>query len=410
MTYPPLSAVVLAAGQGKRMGTSLPKVLVETCGRPLVEHVLDALAPMKAHPTVVVYGHGGELVRSALSGRDLLFAHQPEQRGTGHAVQCALPGLGSFDGDVLVLCGDTPLLTSEVLAELVTDHRRHRRALTVLSAELERPGSLGRIVRGPSGDLVAIREAADASPEELELREINTGVMVIASDLLAGALQRLQPDNAQGELYLTDLPALLLADGRPVGACRTADARAAQGVNRPAELLEVTAVLRRRILERYAAAGVRIDDPGSTVIDAGVEIGSGAIIHPFTRITSGARVGADCRIGPHAVIGPGTTLGSGVRIGAFVELRGVTLERRARVPGPARLVGAVIGADAWIGPGVVTEGSAEGRIVIGDGARIGAGAVLVAPLTVGSVARIAAGAVVDRDVSASSGAASGDDN
>ncbi|MHC4849964.1 MAG: bifunctional UDP-N-acetylglucosamine diphosphorylase/glucosamine-1-phosphate N-acetyltransferase GlmU [Planctomycetota bacterium] len=410
MTNRPLAAVVLAAGQGKRMSANVPKVLVETCGRAMVEHVLDACAPLEAHPIVVVYGHGGEAVRIGLSGRDLAFAHQPEQNGTGHAVQCALPALGDFAGDVLVLCGDTPLLTTAVLAELVQDHRAGGRALTVLSADLDKPASLGRIVRGVDGALHAIREAADASPEELEIHEINTGVMIIASDALTGALDRLQPDNAQGELYLTDVPALLLADGLGVGAYKSDDALSAQGVNRPSELLAVTAVLRRRILEQHAAHGVRIEDPATTVVDAGVEIGSGTVIRPFTHLACGSRIGRDCRLGPHASIGPGTALGADVTIGSHVELRGVTVEARAKVPGPARLVGAVVGPGAWIGPGVVTQGSSEGRIVIGDDARIGAGAVLVAPLTVGSEARVAAGSVVDRDVGAPATTRDGDDN
>jgi bifunctional UDP-N-acetylglucosamine pyrophosphorylase/glucosamine-1-phosphate N-acetyltransferase len=414
MTLRPLSAVVLAAGQGKRMGSTAPKVLLEACGRSLVEHVLEALAPLAPHPTVVVHGHGGGSVRSALSGRDLLFAHQPEQRGTGHAVSCALPVLGNseggFVGDVLIVCGDTPLLTTTVLTEFVEDHRTAGRALTVLSAEVPDPGSLGRIVRGADGKLEAIREAADASAGELLLHEINTGVIVVALDRLAGALERIRPDNAQGELYLTDVPALLLGDGESVDAYRTLDSNSALGVNRPYELHTAVRILRNRICEAHAAKGVRLHDPDTAVIDSGVEIGAGTEVQPFTHLSSGARIGKGCRIGPHSSVGHGTTLGDNVVIGAHVELSGVTLESEAKVPGPARLVGAVIGSGAWVGPGVVTEGSAEARIVIGDRARVGAGAVLVAPLTVGSEARIEAGAVVNHDVGSPASNRSGDDN
>lgn len=414
MTSRPLSAVVLAAGQGKRMGSNAPKVLLEACGRSLVEHVLAALAPLATHPNIVVYGHGGESVRSALSGRDLLFAHQAEQRGTGHAVLCAMPVLGDFDGDVLIVCGDTPLLTGAVLSELVDDHRAADRALTVLSAEVPDAGSLGRIVRGADGKLESIREAADASAAELEISEINTGVIIVAMDRLAGALERLSPDNAQGELYLTDVPSLLLGDGATVDAYRTLDANSALGVNRPHELHSATRILRDRIREMHAAQGVRLQDPDTAVIDAGVEIGAGTEILPFTHIAAGARIGSHCRVGPHSSIGHGTSLGDHVTIGGHVEVRGVTLETEAKVPGPARLVGAVVGAGTWIGPGVVTEGSADGRVVIGDRARVGAGAVLVAPLTVGTEARIDAGAIVNHDVGSptSTGAAdaSGDDN
>jgi len=228
------------------MKASVPKVLVEACGRPLVEHVLAALQPLQAQPVVIVYGHGGELVKEALAGRGLAFAHQPEQHGTGHAVQCALPALDGFAGDVLVLCGDTPLLTADALRGLVDNHRGADRALTVLSAELKEPGSLGRVLRGPDGRMTAIREAADATLEERAVREINTGVMVVEAAHLAGALHRLEPDNAQGEYYLTDVPALLLADGLFVDAFRTEDAGAALGVNNPDELAEAERLLRQR--------------------------------------------------------------------------------------------------------------------------------------------------------------------
>lgn len=241
-----IAAVVLAAGQGKRMGARGPKVLVQACGRALVEHVLDALLPLRPVRTVVVYGHGGSAVQEALAGREVSFAHQPEQRGTGHAVQCALPELDGFTGDVLVLCGDTPLLTADVLQALVDDHLRSDRVLTVLSAELAEPGSLGRILRDGAGGLRAIREVADATPEELAVSEINTGVMVISFEHLAGALERLTPDNAQGEYYLTDVPGLLLGDGLPVGVWLTADAGAALGVNNPSELAEAVRLLEAR--------------------------------------------------------------------------------------------------------------------------------------------------------------------
>jgi bifunctional UDP-N-acetylglucosamine pyrophosphorylase/glucosamine-1-phosphate N-acetyltransferase len=251
MQIRPLAAVVLAAGKGKRMRAPIPKVLLQACGRPLVEHVLAALEPLAADPVVVVYGSGGDAVPKALEGRGLLLAHQAEQLGTGHATQCALEVLGEFAGDVLVVCGDTPLLTSEVLEGLMADHRAARRALTVLSAEMEEPGGLGRILRGPDGRLRAIREATDASEEEREVREINTGVMAIAGERLPGALARLRADNAQGEYYLTDVPALLLEDGLAVGAFLTRDPGAAMGVNDPRELAEAE----RLLLERGAAPG-----------------------------------------------------------------------------------------------------------------------------------------------------------
>jgi len=399
----PLSAIVLAAGQGKRMRAPGPKVLVRACGRTLVEHVLEALRPLGASPTVVVYGHGGNAVREALSGQEVRFAHQPEQRGTGHAVQCALPALQGCQGDLLVLCGDTPLLTTGVLEELLADHRRNDRALTVLSAELDSPGALGRVLRDDEGRLVAIREAADATDPERAVREINTGVMVIDLRHLPGALARLTADNAQGELYLTDLPAMLLSDGLPVGACPAEDDGAALGVNNPLELAEAVDRLRRRILGRALTAGVEMEDPETTRIDAGVEIGAGTRLEPFVHIGPDVRVGVGCRVGPHTSLREGVVVGDRASIGARVELRRCTLGEEVDVAGPARLVGAAIGRRVRIEPGVVTMGEERGRIVIGDKARVGAGAVLCAPLTIAEGAVVSAGSVLRRQARASEG-------
>jgi len=334
MTARPLAAIVLAAGQGKRMRLPGPKVLAPCCGRSLVEHVLEALRPLQPEVTVVVHGHGGDAVRAALAGRDVRFAHQAEQKGTGHAVSCALPSLGGFDGDVLVLCGDTPLLTGEVLAALLDDHRSRGRALTVLSARLDAPGGLGRILRGPGGGLQRIVEAKDATAEELEVDEINSGVIVAERGRLGGALSRVRPDNRQGEFYLTDVPALLLTDGASVDAHRTDDDGCAFGVNTPLELAEATRLMRGRLLAHHLRNGVRIEDPGTTVIDAGAEIGEGTLLLPHTFLEGGVRVGAGCRIGPLCHVGRGAVLGAG-----------------AVVRGPAAVAeGARIAPGAVVGP------------------------------------------------------------
>ena len=392
----PLAAVVLAAGQGKRMGADVPKVLVEACGRSLVGHVLEALRPLGAQPVVIVHGFGGDAVRQALAGNNLSFAHQPEQNGTGHAVSCALPELGDFSGDVLVLCGDTPLLTTDVLCELVADHRESGRALTVLSAEVGEPGSLGRMLRGADGKLAEIKETSDASEEELAVCEVNTGVMVISSEQLASSLAELTPDNAQGELYLTDVPKLLLQRGLRVNAYKTTDAGAALGVNEPSELAEAVRILRSRYLDALLSAGVRIEDPETVRIDAGVEIGADTVVKGHTTLGPNLRVGAGCEIGPHATLGSGTVVGEQALLGSHVEILRSVIEDRARVPGPARLVDAAIGREAYIGPGTVTADEGGGRIVIGEGAHIGAGVVLEAPVTVGERARVEAGTVLTR--------------
>ena len=349
MNAAPLAVVVLAAGQGKRMRAPGPKVLLPACGRALVEWVLDAVEPLRPRRTVVVHGHGGDAVRAALAPRGVAFAHQSEQLGTGHAVQCALPGLGHGDapdgdvlvGDVLVVCGDTPLLTPEVLAGLVERHREGGCALTVLSADVDPPGSLGRILRGPDGRLRAIREAADATESEREVREINTGVILVRGALLPESLARLGKDNAQGELYLTDLPAILLAGGHRVDAWKAPDASAALGVNNPLELAEAVGILRRRARERLLRAGVRLEDPETTVVDADVEIAPGTEVGPLVSVGTGARIAAGCRIGPHVRIGPRARVGEGAVLGAGAVLEG----------------GAVVAAGARVAAGAVVESS-----------------------------------------------------
>ena len=231
------------------MGGGVPKVLVEACARPLVEWVLDALAPLEPDPTVIVHGFGGDRVQAALAGRGLRFAHQPEQNGTGHAVRCALPSLDGFTGDVLVVCGDTPLLSSDVLSALIDDHRAGGRALTLLTANVEEPGSLGRILRDKAGRLTGIRETADASEEEKAISEVSTGVLVADTAFLPAALEKLNADNAQGEYYLTDVPGVMLDEGRPVDAYRTADAAAAMGVNDLNDLAQAEKLLRTRSVD-----------------------------------------------------------------------------------------------------------------------------------------------------------------
>jgi len=402
MTARPLAAVVLAAGKGKRMRSALPKVLLEACGRALVEHVLEALRPLAPQPTVVVCGHGAERVRAALKDRDVRFALQEEQLGTGHAVQCALRELPGFRGDLLVVLGDTPLLDTATLQALLHAHRAGGASMTVLTAEVAEPGSLGRIVRGRGGRLERIVEWKDAREEERAIREINTGVLVADAAVLPGALARLAPDNAQREYYLTDVPALLLADGRAVEAWRAPDPSCALGVNTPSELARAAAELRRRAVERLLAAGVWVEDPATTLVDAGVEVGEGTLLRPFTHLMRGARVGARCTVGPHAVLREGVVVGDDATVGSFVELARCRVEAGARVEGLARLEGASLGAASRVGAGAVTDGTGEGgaRTVVGDGARVGAGAILVAPATVGEGATVKAGSVVGRGAGA----------
>jgi bifunctional UDP-N-acetylglucosamine pyrophosphorylase/glucosamine-1-phosphate N-acetyltransferase len=353
-----LSAIILAAGEGSRMRSSRPKPLHLLCGRAMVLYVLDAL-PAEADRAVVVVGHGAERVTKKLmedgSGLRLEFVEQHTQRGTGDAVAVGLTGLHADDlgddDDVLVLPGDTPLLRSETVAALVAEHRLSGAACTILTARMPDPTGYGRIVRVGSDDRIArIVEEADAAPDEAAIDEINTGIFCFRRSLLSPALRRLQPDNAQGELYLTDVVEVLAEAGHKVVSVVAADAAETQGVNDRAQLAVAEADLRQRTNRAWQAGGVTMVDPAATYIDAAVTLAPdvtvfpGAILQGRTTIGAGSEVGPgcrlvdctvgehtvlehtiarlsevgdDCHVGPYAVLEPGTHLPSGTRTGPF---------------------------------------------------------------------------------------------
>jgi bifunctional UDP-N-acetylglucosamine pyrophosphorylase/glucosamine-1-phosphate N-acetyltransferase len=352
MTARPLSAIVLAAGHGTRMRSARPKPLHLLVGRPLVRHVLDALADCDVDRAVVVVGHGAEVVTKKLQEDmgpfPLDFVEQHYQRGTGDAVAVGLTGLPDDDldeaedgGDVLVLPGDTPLLRPITLAELVSEHRMSGAACTVLSARLDDPTGYGRVVRDKDGRVRRIVEQRDADEGERAIDEINTGIFVFRRSLLAPALRRLTPDNSQGELYLTDVVEVLADAGYQVNANVAADPEETHGVNDRAQLARAEAELRRRINERWMHLGVTIVDPAATYIDADVVLATdvtlwpgtvlrgqtyvehGAEIGPATdlvdsRVGDGARVfrtvGVQAEVGDNAVVGPFASLSPGDRI------------------------------------------------------------------------------------------------
>lgn len=404
--HAPVAAVILAAGIGKRMKSSKPKVAFEICGRPMVRHVADAARALGAARVVVVVGHGREAVEKALAGVEgVVFAVQAEQRGTGDAVRSALPALDGFEGTLLVLCGDVPLVRESTLAALLADHRASGAACTVLSTVLASGGAYGRIVRTPAGTgpLAAIREARDASPAELAIREINTGLYAFDAAALRSALPRVGTSNAQGEYYLTDVPSILLADGRKVGVVVCADADEVHGVNSLAELARAATSMRHRILDELMASGVVVTDPATTYVDAGVRIGPGTKVLPCTVIERDVEIGAGCEVGPFAHLRPGTVLADGAEVGNFVETKKTRIGARTKAKHLTYLGDAEIGADVNVGCGTITanyDGKRKHVTRIEDGVHIGSGTVLVAPVTVGRGATTGAGAVVTagRDV------------
>lgn len=437
----PLAAVVLAAGEGTRMRSSTPKVLHPLCGRPMLLHVVDALADLPLERLVVVVGHRGEEVAAALpevagGGVPVVTVEQREQRGTGDAVAAALTAFDELDteDDILVMAADAPLVRTATLAALARTHVEADAAATMLTAVVADPTGLGRIVRDGDGRVARIVEHADADTEERAITEVNTSIYCFRRNLLAPALRRLSPENAQGEYYLTDAVGVLRSAGHRVVAVTADDPGEAIMVNDRAELAEAEAELRARINRALMRSGVTMVDPAATYVDVGVTvapevtllpgtmlagattIGAGSVIGPATSLTGvrvgeGARVAATtaidceigdgCDVGPYAYLRAGTVLAPGAKVGAHVEVKNSRIGPGSKVPHLSYVGDAEVGADVNLGAGTVTanyDGRAKHRTVVGDGVRTGVHTVLVAPVEVGAGAETGAGAVVTRDV------------
>jgi bifunctional UDP-N-acetylglucosamine pyrophosphorylase / glucosamine-1-phosphate N-acetyltransferase len=413
-----LAAVVMAAGLGTRMRSETPKHLHPLLGRRLVDWVIDTAVALRAEPLVVVTSAEAE---EAIADAGVTVAVQPEARGTGDAVATARTALAGFAGDVLVLSGDSPLLTPELLERLVGAHRESGAAATVLTFEPARPLPYGRIVRDGKGNVRAIVEEGDANEQERAIRELNGSTYVFDVSELWAALDELTPDNAQGELYLTDTVRALVDAGKPVGTYKSDDPEAPVGVNTRVELAAAAAVLRDRINERHMLAGATIIDPQATWIEPQVELEPDAVVHPFTvlrgatRVLRGAEVGPhvvaiDAEIGERALVGPfcylrpGTVLEAGAKAGTFVELKNSRIGEGTKVPHLSYIGDAEIGAETNIGAGAITvnyphePGRPKGRTEIGRNVRTGVHNAFVAPIEIGDDAWIAVGSVVTDDV------------
>lgn len=406
----------MAAGLGTRMRSETPKHLHPILGRRMVDWVLESSRELDVEPLVVVVAPA---TASAFDG--LAVAVQEEPRGTGDAVRCARSALEGRADDVLVLSGDTPLLTSRLLSQLVESHRRAGSAATVLSFEPDDPKQYGRVLRTPDGGLAAIVEHRDATAEQREVREVNSSIYVFRADRLWPVLDRLTPHNAQGELYLTDSVALLVEEGERVAVHKGGDPVETEGVNTRVELAAAAAALRDRINEAHMLAGVTIVDPESTWIDADATLEPDAVIHPFTVIRGASRIAARAEVGPHAVVvdatvgegalvgpfcylRPATVLEAGAKAGTFVELKNSRIGKRTKVPHLTYLGDADVGADTNIAAGNITANQEHTRVkertTIGRNVRTGVDNAFVAPVSIGDDAWIAAGSVITEDVPA----------
>ncbi len=416
MTDTSFAAVVMAGGFGTRMRSAVPKHLHPLLGRRMVDWVLEAARPLGSAPLVVI---ASPKSRDAFG--DVPVAVQEHPLGTGDAVRSARETVGSGADSLLVLSGDTPLLTTELLRELIDTHQREQAAATVLSFEPADVRSYGRVVRSSDRTVQAIVEAVDATPEQLALRECNSSIYVFRTGRLWPALERLEPHNAQGELYLTDAVRDLVERGERVVAHVAGDAAETEGVNTRVELAAAAAALRDRINLAHMLAGVTITDPASTWIEPSVELEADAVVHPFTVLRGATRVAAGAEIGPHAVVvdaeigaealvgpfcylRPGTVLGPRAKAGTFVELKKSTIGEGTKVPHLSYIGDAEIGEGSNIGAGTITanfahrHGQPKGKTKIGDNVRVAVDTMFVAPVTVGDDAWTAAGSVITDDV------------
>ena len=428
----PRIAVILAAGKGTRMRSALPKVLHEAAGRPLLAWVVDAARAAGCERILVVVGHGAERVREVIQGADLVWVLQEEQRGTGHALAQAAPHIDGA-ATVLVLSGDVPLMKPATLDALAAACEAGWGAMAV--ADLAEPGSLGRVLTTPDGGLERIVEARDASPDELAERRINAGLYALPAPDIFARLARLTPNNAQGELYLTDAVTGAAAEGHPVRLVPLADPAEALGINNRAELAAVHRILIDRHLLALMEAGVTILEPARTVIEPGVRVGVDTVIHPGVSLSGRTEVGAGCtlhqgawlrdtrvadgvtiepysvldgaevadgcRVGPFARLRPESRLLQGARVGNFVEVKHSELGAGSKVNHLAYVGDATVGAGANIGAGVITcnyDGVRKSPTEIGARAFIGSDTMLVAPVRVGADASTAAGSVITRNV------------
>ncbi|MER8030910.1 bifunctional UDP-N-acetylglucosamine diphosphorylase/glucosamine-1-phosphate N-acetyltransferase GlmU [Streptomyces bauhiniae] len=434
----PAAVVVLAAGEGTRMKSATPKVLHQICGRSLVGHVLAASRELDPAELVVVVGHAREQVAAHLAEIDpgVRTAVQEQQNGTGHAVRMALEELGGpVDGTVVVVCGDTPLLTSDTLAALTGTHQADGNAVTVLTAEVPDATGYGRIVRdGASGAVTAIVEHKDATDEQRAIAEINSGVFAFDGRLLADALKQVRTDNSQGEEYLTDVLGILRAAGHRVGASVAGDHREIAGINNRVQLSEARRTLNDRLLTAAMLDGVTVVDPATTWVDVTVGFGRDAVVHPgtqltgATRIEEGAEVGPNSRlndtvvgagarvdntvadgavvgegatVGPYAYLRPGTRLGVKSKVGTYVETKNASIGEGTKVPHLSYVGDATIGDFTNIGAASVFvnyDGESKHHTTVGSHCKTGSDNMFVAPVTVGDGAYTGAGSVITKDV------------
>ncbi len=428
-----ISAIVVAAGQGKRMKSKLYKVLHPICGKPMVGHVVDSLVKIKVDRTIVVVGHGAEDVKSYLGNR-VHYVLQKEQLGTGHAVLQVKPEMLHEAGITIVICGDTPLIRPETLQHMITLHQEKKSAATILTAIEQNPHGYGRIIRDKNQHVTAIVEQKDCTAEQANLTEINTATYCFDNQKLFAALALVTNDNQQHEYYLTDVVRILATQGEAILGYCLEDSHESIGVNDRIALSYAEKYMRKRINEAHMTQGVTLIDPEATYIDTDVEIGSDTVIFPQTQLLGNTRIGENCKIGPlseirdcqieddvvirqsildQAFIGqqsnigpfaylrPGTKIGKQVKIGDFVEIKNSTIGNGTKIPHLSYVGDAIVGQHVNIGCGAITanyDGINKHTTQIGDDVFIGSNVNLIAPVSIGNRAYVVAGSTITKNV------------
>lgn len=431
-----LAAIVLAAGKGTRMKSSLPKVLHPVAGRPMLFYGLSVLKELRIKKTVVIIGYGAMSVKEAFASEKAVFVLQKEQLGTGHAVACGLKALKGFSGDVLIVSGDVPLITKDTLKALKQVKDRERDTpLALITTVLSNPSGYGRVIRDRDRKVVRIVEDKDAKAGERAVHEVNTGIYLITSDFLSRNIKKISSSNAQREYYLPDLIELASSAGHRVAALTHIEPEEVMGVNNRLELAKASAVMRKRVMDSLMLQGVTIVAPENTYIDWGVKIGADTTIHPSATLSGDTEIGGNCvieegvkitdstigrgttvkslsviescKVGSNVVIGPfarlrpGSVISGDVRIGNFVEVKKTTIGKGTKANHLSYLGDAVIGEHVNIGAGTITcnyDGMKKSRTTIEDGAFIGSDTQLVAPVTIGKDAYVGSGTTVTSDV------------
>ena len=393
---PSLKIIILAAGKGERMNSDIPKVLHPVCNKPIIRYVLDVVQSLGVKDICVVLGHQSEQVKNYL-GREIRVVLQKKLLGTADAIKMTVPYFKNFRGNILILCGDTPLLNRQTIREFISVHLKTKASCTFVSAFVEHPQGYGRVIRDGLGTVCAIREDKDAAADELKIHEINVGVYCFKSADLFSHLKEIKLNPIKKEYYLTDIVEIFSQKGLRVETVTTQDHQEGLGVNNRVDLAVAQNVMRKRILRDFMLKGVTILDPETTYIDASVKIGRDTTIRPFTMIEQDVRIGDRCLIGPFCRLRPQTQIGNNVEIGNFTEISRTQVGDQSFVKHFSFLGDAQVGRRVNIGAGVVTanfDGKDKHLTRIGDDTFIGSDSILVAPLKIGRRAKTGAGSVV----------------